>query len=136
MTSLVMSLSRFPIFLTVCYISLLSWSCFLWSHVECNLLLWHSNWMDIKYYFVWCTHYVVRTSFVTSQNRFLNICHDFRKIFCLLTSFVSAWCIWLPVTSYQMNWHSISFRLMHQSCGYDVACGVRKPFSKYMTRFS
>ena len=29
---------------------------------------------------------------VTSQRRFLNIFHDFRKIFCLLTSFV-VWCL-------------------------------------------
>ena len=86
--------------------------------------------MGIKYPFVWCAPYVVMTSRVTSQYRFLNICHDFRNIFCLLSSFVSAWCIWRSVTSYQMNWHSISFYSMCPSCGYEVTCDVTKPFSK------
>ena len=44
--------------------------------------------MGIKYPFVWCAPYVVMTSLVTSQYRFLNICHDFRNTFCLLSSFV------------------------------------------------
>ena len=43
----------------------------------------------IKMVFVWCVHYLIMTSFVTLQSRFLNIWHDFRKISCLLSSFVS-----------------------------------------------
>ena len=116
MTSLVTPLSRFPIFLTRFPISLPS-SCSIYkSTVHITFSLDTSNKLTLKKLSFDVPHYVV----MMSQNRFLNICHDFHKIFCLLTSFVSAWCIWLLVTSYQMNWHSISFRLMWPSCGYDV----------------
>ena len=56
--------------------------------------------------------------------------HDFHKIQCLLSSFVSAWCILRSVTSNQMNWHSISFYSMCPLCGYEVTCDVTKSFSK------
>ena len=70
------------------------------EHTTHNFQLIYTKQIGIKEAFVSCAHYVVMTSIETSQNRFLNICHDFRKIFCLFTYFVSAWCIWLPVTSY------------------------------------